>query len=87
MLVASYYLPQRPLIGGVLLPICYFILKLVILSILPPVFILVVGPATVLSWRDPSLALIEAAWTLPRPDAIPMRSGGMAVKPTGSIAR
>ena len=64
MLVASHYLPQRPLIGGALLPIYYFILKLVILWILPPVFILVVGPATVLSGRDPSLALVETVWTL-----------------------
>jgi hypothetical protein len=64
MLVAARYLPQRSLIGSALFPIYQFILKLVILWILPPVFILVVGPATVLSGRDPSLALIETVWTL-----------------------
>jgi hypothetical protein len=64
MLVAGSYLPQRSLIGPALFPIYQFILKLVIVWILPPIFILVVGPATVLSGRDPSLALAETAWTL-----------------------
>jgi len=64
MLVAGRYLPQRSLIGPALFPIYQFILKLVILWILPPIFILVVGPATVLSGRDPSLALIQTVWTL-----------------------
>jgi hypothetical protein len=64
MLVAGSYLPQRSLIGPALFPIYQFILRLVIVWILPPIFILVVGPATVLSGRDPSLALIETVWTL-----------------------
>src|ERR1700690_2186329 len=64
ILGAGGNLPQRSLIGPALFPIYQFILKLVILWILPPVFILVIGPATVLSGRDPSLALIETAWTL-----------------------
>ena len=64
MLVAGNYLPQRSLIGPALFPIYQFILRLVIVWILPPIFILVVGPATVLSGRDPSLALIETVWTL-----------------------
>jgi len=64
MLVAARYLPQRSLIGPALFPIYQFILKLVILWILPPIFILVVGPATVLSGRDPALALGETVWTL-----------------------
>src|ERR1017187_5174111 len=64
MLVAARYLPQRSLIGPALFPIYQFILKLVILWILPPVFILIVGPATVLSGRDPSLALVQTVWTM-----------------------
>lgn len=64
MLVAAQYLPQHSLIGPALFPIYRFILKLVIVWILPAVFILVVGPATVLSSRHPTLALIDTAWTL-----------------------
>ncbi|HXM41517.1 MAG TPA: hypothetical protein VN924_09710 [Bryobacteraceae bacterium] len=64
MLVAAGYLPQRSLIGPVLFPVYQFILVLVILWILPSVFILIVGPATILSGRDPLVALIETLWTL-----------------------
>lgn len=64
MLVAGGFLPQRSLIGPALFPAYQFILKLVILWILIPVFILVVGPATILSGRNPSLALLSTAWTL-----------------------
>jgi len=64
MLVAAGYLPQRSLIGPALFPVYRFILVLVILWILPAVFILIVGPATILSGRDPLVALIETLWTL-----------------------
>ena len=64
MLVAGRYLPQRSLIGPVLYPAYLLILKLVTLWVLPPIFILVVGPATVLSSRNPGVALVETAWTL-----------------------
>jgi hypothetical protein len=64
MLVVAGYLPQRSLIGPVLFPVYQFILVLVILWILPAVFILIVGPATILSGRDPLVALIETLWTL-----------------------
>jgi hypothetical protein len=64
MLVAGRYLPQRSLIGPALFPAYQFILRLVIGWILTPIFILVVGPATVVSSRDPSAALIWTAWTL-----------------------
>ena len=64
MLVAARYLPQRSLIGPALFPAYQYILRLVIAWILTPIFILVVGPATVLSSRNPSLALIWTAWTL-----------------------
>jgi len=64
MRVASQYLPPRPLIGPALAPAYYFILRLVILWILIPVFVLVVGPATVLTSRNPSAAWIEVPLTL-----------------------
>ena len=64
MLVAGRYLPQRSLIGPALFPAYRYVLRLVILWILVSIFILVVGPATILSSRNPSLALIETAWTL-----------------------
>lgn len=64
MLVAGSYLPQRSLIGPALFPAYLFVLKLVIVWILAPVFILIVGPVTVLSSRSPSLALTGTLWTL-----------------------
>lgn len=64
MLVAGRYLPQRSLIGPALFPAYQFVLKLVIAWILAPVFILVVGPVTVLSSRSPSVAIIGTLWTL-----------------------
>jgi hypothetical protein len=64
MLVAGSYLPQRSLIGPALFPAYQFVLKLVILWILTPIFILMVGPATVLSSGNPFLGLAETAWTL-----------------------
>lgn len=64
MLVASRYQPQSSLIGTALFPAYLFILRLVILWILPPVFILIVGPATVLSSQAPAAALLRTGWTL-----------------------
>jgi hypothetical protein len=64
MLVAGGYLPQRSLIGPAVFPAYRFVLRLVIGWILTPVFVLVVGPATVLTSRNPSAALIWTAWTL-----------------------
>ncbi len=64
MLVASRYLPQRSLIGPALFPGYQFVLKLVILWILTPIFVLVVGPATILSGGNPGRGLIETGWTL-----------------------
>jgi hypothetical protein len=64
MLVAARYLPQRSLIGPAIFPAYRFVLRLVVLWILAPVFALVVGPAAVLSSRNPSVALIETGWTL-----------------------
>src|SRR5450755_4732084 len=64
MWVASHYLPQRPLIGAALAPAYWFILRLVILWILIPVFVLIVGPATLLASKNPAVELIELIWTL-----------------------
>ena len=64
MLVASRFLPQRSLIGPALFPAYQFVLKLVIFWILTPVFVLVVGPATILAGGSPSAAIAATAWTL-----------------------
>ena len=49
ILVASRYRPQTQLIGPALFPIYQFVLKLVMLWSLVPVFVLIVGPAMILS--------------------------------------
>src|ERR1700722_11050145 len=55
ILVASRYRPQTQLIGPALFPIYLFVLKLVLLWILVPVFVVIVGPAMILTeanrWR------------------------------------
>ncbi len=57
MLVASRYQPQRYLIGPALFPIYRFVLKMVLLYILLPVFVLIVGPIYLFSSHDLGLAL------------------------------
>jgi hypothetical protein len=52
ILVASRYRPQGQLIGPALFPIYLFVLKLVLLWILLPVFVVIVGPATILPAAD-----------------------------------
>jgi hypothetical protein len=64
MLVASRYLPQRALIGPVLTPAYWFIVRLVILWILVPVFVFVVGPVTLLAGKHPAAGLVEVFWML-----------------------
>jgi hypothetical protein len=64
MWVAGYYLPPRPVIGQALAPVYWFILRLVILWVLIPVFVLIVGPATLLASKNPAGELIELIWTL-----------------------
>ena len=61
ILVASRYRPQRHLIGPVLFPIYEFVLKMVLLWILVPVFVFIVGPVNLANTRDWGLA---AAHTL-----------------------
>src|SRR6267142_261384 len=48
ILVASRYRPQTHLIGPALFPIYQFVLKLALLWVMIPVFIVIVGPATIL---------------------------------------
>jgi hypothetical protein len=62
--VASRYRPQTQLIGPALFPIYQFVLKMVLLWILLPVFVVIVGPAMVLNATNRWGALIETISTL-----------------------
>jgi len=64
ILVASRYRPQTQLIGPALFPIYQFVLKLVLLWILVPVFIVIVGPAMILSAENRWSAFFETWSTL-----------------------
>jgi len=64
ILVASRYRPQTQLIGPALFPIYEFVLKVVLLWILVPVFFVIVGPAMIVPAANPWEALIETAGTL-----------------------
>jgi hypothetical protein len=64
ILVASRYRPQTQLIGPALFPIYWFVLKIVLFWILIPVFLVIVGPAMVLSASDRIGALLEVLSTL-----------------------
>ncbi|MGD0199194.1 MAG: hypothetical protein ABSD27_00435 [Bryobacteraceae bacterium] len=61
--VAAGYLPPQYLIGPVLFPLYRFVLKLVVLWILLPLYIVVAGPIVVRTAVDPSLAGIQALWS------------------------
>jgi hypothetical protein len=64
MLMAGRYMPQRSLIGPVLYPVYLRVLRLVVLWVLIPVFILIVGPIVVTTAADPSLASVKTLWDL-----------------------
>lgn len=64
ILVASRYRPQTQLIGPALFPIYQFVLKVTLLWILVPVFLLIVGPAIVLPAADRWAALFKTWSTL-----------------------
>jgi len=64
ILVASRYRPQTQLIGPVLFPIYQFVLKLVMLWSLVPVFALIVGPAMILSATSRWEAVVQTISTL-----------------------
>ena len=67
MLVASRLGPKRYLIGPALFPIYTFVLKMVLLWIMVPVFIFIVGPATLAStngdWGKAVLTTIGNLWS------------------------
>ncbi|MBZ5681499.1 MAG: hypothetical protein LAO24_15470 [Acidobacteriia bacterium] len=66
ILVASRYRPQTQLIGPALFPIYQFVLKVVLLWILVPVFIVIVGPAIILPAAHRWSALLQtwsALWS------------------------
>lgn len=66
MMVAGRLGPQRHLIGPALFPIYEFVLKMVLLWILVPVFLFIVGPATVASsgsWSSGVLNTIGGLWS------------------------
>ncbi len=62
--MACNYLPARYLIGPVLFPIYLFVVKLVVLGILTPVFVLIVAPLAVKTAVNPSLAGVQVLWNL-----------------------
>jgi len=59
IVVASRYRPQTQLIGPALFPIYLFVLKITLLWILVPLFLLIVGPATFLSSPHRGFSLFE----------------------------
>jgi len=64
ILVAGRYRPQSYLIGPPLFPIYQFVLKVVLLWILVPVFLVIVGPAMILPASDRWAAFFETWSTL-----------------------
>ena len=64
VVVAGRYLPQRHLIGPAFFPIYAFVLKLVVLWILVPVFVLIVGPIMIATSTHHIGATVGAIWTL-----------------------
>lgn len=64
ILVASRYRPQTQLIGPALFPIYLFVLKVVLLWILVPVFLVIVGPFMILPAAHRGGALLETLSTL-----------------------
>lgn len=64
IMVASRYRPQTSLIGPVLFPIYQFVLKVVLLWILVPSFILIIAPALILTSADHVGAFVRTLGTL-----------------------
>ncbi|MGA2181416.1 MAG: hypothetical protein ABSH47_00170 [Bryobacteraceae bacterium] len=64
MLMAARYLPQLSLIGPVLYPAYLVVLRIVVLWVLVPVFVLIVGPITIATGNNPAVASIQTLWNL-----------------------
>ena len=64
MLMAGRYLPQRSLIGPLLYPAYVVALRVVVLWVLIPVFVLIVGPVTIATAANPTAASFQTLWSL-----------------------
>jgi hypothetical protein len=64
MLAAGRYLPQRSLIGPVLYPAYLLVLRIVVLWVLVPVFVLIVAPLAIATGVSPIAASVETVWNL-----------------------
>lgn len=64
IMVASRYCPQTQLIGPALFPLYQFVMKLVLLWTLVPVFVVIVGPAMIFQATNRWGAVIETISTL-----------------------
>lgn len=64
MLMASRYLPQRSLIGPVLYPAYVVVLRVVLLWVMIPVFVLIVGPVVIATAANPTAGAIQTVWNL-----------------------
>ncbi len=64
MVMAGRYLPQQSLIGPVLYPAYLMVLRIVVLWILVPVFVLIVAPVTIATGANAIVASIQTVWTL-----------------------
>jgi hypothetical protein len=62
MLAGSRYLPQQYLIGPALFPTYWLLLKIMLLWILVPVFVLIIGPIVFLASTHQSLLLLGNLW-------------------------
>ena len=62
MLVAGRYLDQQYLIGPALIPVYWFVLRLMILWILVPVFFVIVMPIAGVKSGSPLFGMIKALW-------------------------
>ena len=64
MLMAGRYVPQQSLIGPVLYPAYLVVMKILVLWILVPIFVLIVAPVTIATTANPTLASIQTLWNL-----------------------
>jgi hypothetical protein len=68
MLMAGRYLPQRSLIGPVLYPAYVTVLRVVLLWVMVPVFVLIVGPIVIATAANPTVGSIQTLWNLAMAD-------------------
>jgi hypothetical protein len=66
--MATRYLPQRSLIGPVLYPAYVVVLRIVLLWVMVPVFVLIVGPIVIATAANPTIGSIQTVWNLAMAD-------------------